>query len=127
MDHIYTNISSCCIQSSCIEAGISDHLPIYALFKNFNIEPATKLKRRLRNFRNYSKDSFCKDLSTVQWKTVHDYTDPNEAYELFYTMLLEVCNKHAPIQEMSFSSKKRNNPWITKSIKKCIRRKHVLY
>ena len=50
----------------------------------------------------------------------------NEAYELFYTMFLEVCNKHAPIEEISFSSKKRNNPWITKSLKRSIRKKHAL-
>ena len=30
-------------------------------------------------------------------------TDPNEAYDLFYTMFLEVCNKHAPIEEISFT------------------------
>ena len=35
IDHIYTNISSCCIHSGCIEAGISDHLPIYATFEKF--------------------------------------------------------------------------------------------
>ena len=42
-------------------------------------------------------------------------------------MFLEVCNKHAPIEEISFSSKKRNNPWITKSLKRSIRKKHALY
>ena len=35
IDHIYTNISSYCIQSGFIEAGISDHLPVYAVFKKF--------------------------------------------------------------------------------------------
>ena len=66
---------------------------------------------------NFQKDSFCNDLSNAQWREIYDCTDPNEAYELFYTMFLEVCNKHAPIEEISFSSKKRNNPWITKSFK----------
>ena len=127
IDHIYTNISSYCIKSGCIEAGISDHLPTYALLENFDFKPAKKVVRRLRNFRNYSKDSFCDDLSTAQWKEIYKCTDPDEAYELFYTIFLEVCNKHAPVQEVSFNSKKRNNPWITKSIKKSIRKKHVLY
>ena len=35
IDHIYTNISAHYIQSGCIEAGISDHLPVYAIFENF--------------------------------------------------------------------------------------------
>ena len=39
IDHIYTNISAYCIQSGCIEAGISDHLPVYALFEKFYFEP----------------------------------------------------------------------------------------
>ena len=126
IDHIYTNISSYCIKSGCIEAGISDHLPTYALLENFDFKPAKKVVRRLRNFRNYSKDSFCDDLSTAQWKEIYKCTDPDEAYELFYTIFLEVCNKHAPVQEVSFNSKKRNNPWITKSIKKSIR-KNMFY
>ena len=31
----YTNISAYCIQSGCIEAGISDNFPVYALLENF--------------------------------------------------------------------------------------------
>ena len=123
IDHIYTNVCAHYIQSGCIEAGISDHLPVYAIFENFDCEPFKKVTKHLRNFRKFSKDSFCNDLSNAQWREIYDCTDPNEAYELFYTMFLEVCNKHAPIEEISFSSKKRNNPWITKSLKKSIRKK----
>ena len=127
IDHIYTNISSYEIQSGCIEAGISDHLPVYVLFKNFNCVSATKTTKHLRNFRNFSKDSFLNDLSNLSWNEIYSSNNSNDAYELFYTSFIDVCNKHAPIEETTFSRKKRDNPWITKSIKRSIRKKHVLY
>ena len=69
--HMYTNISAYCIQSGCIEAGISDHLPVYALFEKFYFEPPTKVTKHLRNFRKFSKDSFCNELSNMQWREMY--------------------------------------------------------
>ena len=107
IDHIYTNISSYEIQSGCIEAGISDHLPVYVLFKNFNCVSATKTTKHLRNFRNFSKDSFLNDLSNLSWNEIYSSNNSNDAYKLFYTSFIDVCNKHAPIEETTFSCKKK--------------------
>ena len=128
IDHIYTNISSYCIQSGCIEAGISDHLPVYAVFKKFKCVSQPEKTILCRNFHTFSVDSFCDDLASIQWREVYECTEPNDAYSKFHNIFLEICDKHAPIEEKTIGkSKKRNNPWITKSIKRSIRKKHTLY
>ena len=83
IDHIYTNVCAYYIQSGCIEAGISDHLPVYAIFENFNCEPLKKVTKDLRNFRKFSKDSFCNDLSNAQWREIYDCTDPMKRMNYF--------------------------------------------
>ena len=66
-------------------------------------------------------------MMNIQWREVYDCNEPNEAYNIFYTMFLEVCDNHAPIEEIDLVSKKTNEPWITRSIKRSIRKKHQLY
>ena len=127
IDHIYTNISSCCIHSGCIEAGISDHLPIYATFEKFQCNIQEKKTIIHRNFRNVSVDSFKNDMMNLNWTDVYDCFEPNEAYDKFCEMFLEVCDKNAPIEEIHVASKKTHKPWITRSIKKSIRKKHQMY
>ena len=128
IDHIYTNISSYCIQSGCIEAGISDHLPVYAVFKKFKCVSQPEKTILCRNFHTFSVDSFCDDLASIQWREVYECTEPNDAYSKFHNVFLEICDKHAPIEEKTIGkSKKKNYPWITKSIKRSIRKKHTLY
>ena len=41
---------------------------------------------------------------------VYDCNETNEAYNIFYTMFLEVCDKHGPIEEIHVDlvSKKTN-------------------
>ena len=86
IDHIYTNISSYCIQSGCIEAGISDHLPVYAVFKKFKCVSQPEKTILCRNFHTFSVDSFCDDLASIQWREVYECTEPNDAYSKFHNV-----------------------------------------
>ena len=45
----------------------------------------------------------------------------------FLTQFLSVCDEHAPIETKTVALKNKNKPWITKSIRRSIRKKHKLY
>ena len=47
--------------------------------------------------------------------------------DIFFQIFDRVCDKHAPLQSRHIKDKRSKNPWITPTIKKLIKKKHVLF
>ena len=117
------------IHAGVIVTDITDHFPIFAIFDNgFKSKPQQD-KIIYRNYICYEKDAFCQDPSKESWAEVLKSNDVNTAYSYFLQTFKEICNRHAPITEQhaSIDRKKKDKPWITKAIKKSIKKKHKLY
>ena len=130
IDHVYTNVHNYAIHSGVIETDVSDHFPIFVIFKGQNgSEKSSFVRKVTRSYRKYNVCLFQEDLSKLNWQHIYRYENVNVAYENFYDMFVNACDKHAPNVTFS-SSKKRSTPkkpWISSGIVKSIRKKHSLY
>ena len=127
IDHIYTNIHSNVINSGTIACNISDHLPIFAIFSYIDLSDTVKGNVMYRNYNNFVPESFIDDVSRLPWNQIYFCNNVNEAYDTFHSLFNECCNAHAPIVVRSLKNIKKKKPWINKSIKKLINKKHKLF
>lgn len=125
IDHIYTNLSGCGNSAGTILSDLSDHFPVFAFFENM-LYNTVKHRVKLRNYAHYNKLKFNNDLAAMPWHEIYETTDVNIAYAKFIKLVTEVCDKHAPFID-GRSSKRKTKPWITKAIRKSIKKKHKLY
>ncbi|XP_077978184.1 uncharacterized protein LOC144433705 [Glandiceps talaboti] len=127
IDHIYTNINTCHVNTGTLVTDISDHFPIFAMFENFNINLPISQSVTKRDFKNYDRDSFISDLQNVDWSSViNNNSNVDEAFDAFSSLFTDVCDHHAPLKVKVVKVKRKKNPWITKAIKKSVKTKHKL-
>ena len=116
IDHIYTTDVHLVLRTWVPEIGISDHFPILC-----SLQSKIKRKKRehtylsYRSFKNFDPKTFLCDLQQLPFHEVLNYTDPNNALQHWYSLFLQVLNKHAPAR------KKRVRhpmlpPWLTKEV-----------
>lgn len=103
------NISIC----GTVNYNISDHLPVYIVIKKHK-EHYSKVTFRRRSYSSYDKDSFQLDLRRINWGRFYGTSDINEAWEIFYSHLLNTCNVHTPVK--SFSIRKNCAPWFSDKV-----------
>ena len=84
----------------------------------------------MRDFSNFSSDSFNDDLSKVNWNAlfVNDSRDVNSVFSSFYNKCNKLINKHVPMKTISKrKAKLLSKPWITKGLRSSVRIKKTLY
>ena len=131
IDHLYTNMDMFNIQAGTIEADVSDHFPIFAVFESpfYLKNNVSKVRKATRSYKHYNVDSYCSDLANAKWDYVYKCKDVNDAYSTFYGIFEKVFDKHAPFRSNNTTQSKcyPKNPWVTKAILKSIKRKYKLY
>ena len=82
----------------------------------------------MRDFSNFSIDSFNDDLSYVNWNALfaNDSRDVNSVFSSFYNKFNKLINKHAPMKTKR-KAKLLSKPWITKGLRISVRIKNKLY
>ena len=118
IDHMVTNTPEKISDSGVIHTGISDHSLIFAIRK---ISVIKKLENivEMRNMKNFNEEKFVAELLKQHWEQVYFFAeDPNDMWEIWKKIFVEVLDKHAPLQCKKIRSKKV--PWITSDIKKLI-------
>ena len=96
IDVVLTNASNHLAKSFVIDSCLSDHRMIGAVRKvhTFRLPPR---EIYCRNYRNYNKELFLKDLKSVPWENVYNSSDVNAAYDKFEAFVSDSVNKYAPM------------------------------
>lgn len=117
IDHIYASSTNNIIELCSPTFGCSDHLPICFTWAKRGIKVPQNYHKIInyRSFSCFDKDLFLFDLMNSCLPSVYQFTNPDEALEVWYHNFLNVYNKHAP-----FKTKRVKNypqkPWMTQSI-----------
>ena len=125
IDNILTNCLSN-IQCGLFSAEISDHMPIFAIFKNFffNVRENEKISFRQRNEQNLANLS----LQIANCLNIDEFASLNtdDAVELLHKKILDSYNFCCPIKTKTISFNNENKPWITNEIKREIKKPNLL-
>ena len=127
IDHIYTNMGADRICAGTIVTDVSDHFPIFAIFEDSSVKLQPQVEVRYRSYKNYKKEQFWDSLLLESWENVYECTDVNKAYDIFVQSFIGICDQYAPIVHRHSSRRKNDKPWLTRAIKKSIKKKHKLY
>ena len=125
LDNIFTNNLPHAI-TGIIKYKISDHLPIFALVSQSDVEKF-KIKVQFRDFSLRNRTTFLNDLSNIRWEEILIHNDNNVNKALFIDKLMIEYNKNFPIKTKTVSNKSLHTPWITRGIIKSCKTKFDLY
>ena len=79
----------------------------------------------IRNIKQFNEEKFLSDLQCQHWEYVYFFaTNPNDMWEIWKELFLQILNKHAPVQHKRFRSKKV--PWLKSAIKDLIHNRDKL-
>ena len=123
IDHIFTNKPNIITNHGILHVGISDHSLIYATHKHNTLKADPKIKES-RQFKNFDSDAFIEDIKETPFHFASLMDDPNEMWDVWKSLLLEVINKHAPMRKRKVKSK--SSPWITAELRRKMRKRDFL-
>ena len=130
IDHLVTNTPEKISASGVVPTGISDHSLVFAVRKIHRLSKKGTNIVEIRNMKNFNEKHFLNDLSNQCWEYVYFFPEnPDEMWQIWKYLFLEVLNKHAPLQNKKIRSKRI--PWVTSEIKKlmstrdCLKRKAI--
>ena len=129
IDHIYVttklNIAEVCSPV----CGCNDYFPICSTWfkkkKNVKVRNAAHKEIQYRCFSHFHKDAFFLDLVRSQLSQVYQYTDPDEALEIWYKTFSSVYNKHFPFMTKR-AKYTRKPPWLSKEIEEAFTKRDRL-
>ena len=81
--------------------------------------PVTVLRRSLRNL---SSADFHNDLSSIEWSRLSDFHDVDDKVDFFTSNILDLFNKHAPLQPVTI--RRKTAPWFTSNLKTLIKKRN---
>ena len=106
---------------------ISDHLPV------FTISECTQKRHgkrsRIINTRSFSGQNVCSLkalVGSIDWAPVLSQVDAQQSHSICVDLINTAYDEAFPIRR-TFIKNARSNPWITKSLKICIKVKNKLY
>ncbi|XP_069189276.1 uncharacterized protein [Procambarus clarkii] len=125
LDHIWTNITSP-LTSGIITDCTTDHYPTF-LLTNISKPPLESRVIRFRLHNETAIDNFITAADNVNWESeLGNIVDINLAVQSFLQKTLSLYNTHCPMLTKQVTTKRLNNPWLTKGILKSINKKHDL-
>jgi hypothetical protein len=100
----------------------------YPVFCNFPVSQS-KLPKGGYNFRSYTeaaKAAFQNRIQTTIWDTTYNSRDAQNAYSTFAATISDAYEDCFPLQQIQ-KTKSKQNPWMTRGLKKSIKIKNKLY
>ena len=131
IDNIFSNATSTKIISGNLTSTVSDHLPQFFVYPDFNktfVPRKHNIYRRSLNF--YDKISFYSDFQNIDWDDIINTNneDTNSSFEAFFLNFNKLLDKHIPLKRLSNKNfKRRFKPWITIGILKSLRKRNELH
>ena len=110
--------------------SISDHLAQFLIIAENYDYIITKSNIFKRDTKNFDKENFLIEISNINWDTVIqiEQEDPNVSFNSFEKTLNLLIDKYIPLKKITKNDQKlKCKPWITKGIRKSIKRREKLY
>ena len=126
IDQIWTNLKFP-VSSGILLADISDHLPI---FSSFSVNPTEIVYKtiKFRPNKETNDTNFVTEINKINFNFIYeDSLHLNDKYVSFTQSLMATYEKSHPIKNKKVSTKRLDNPWLTKELLSLIDRKHRLF
>ena len=131
IDHIWTNEYSKVNFSGVIHDNISDHFPVFSVFKLSNgFSTCSKIDNETVTYREFNDSNFELfeiALSNVNWSLICNISDPNVSYNNFDLILSNLFNKYFPVKIKKYKRRRKDKPYINNEIKSLIKEKNKLH
>jgi len=115
IDHVYSNdlfVDGHMCKTGLIVGDIADHCANFMfVLDNIVVKRDVIHNERIRNFSKRNKENFNNCLSSVDWKTVCDFTNPNDALNCFvdkFTSIHDLCFPFINIKHKKKTLAKKN-------------------
>ena len=129
VDNIITNYTDNDIISGNLLDKISDHLPNFIIFENYEVFRQKPTRAKNRDYKKFNEENFYRDFDDAA--VLNNIAEGNDLEEKFIQLnnyLLKNIDKHAPLNTLSKKEEKRSKkPWITKGIEVSINRRNLYY
>ena len=124
IDHIWTNNFNNNIKNGIIYTDISDHFPVFSVFKiNSCKVKDSKISITYRDFSEANISLFKDCISNVCWDLAYASSNPNVIYDNFVNIFNACFNKFFPVNVKQIKRKSYAKPYITGEIKSMIAEK----
>ena len=125
IDNIITNIHEYPIKSGILYNDISDHFPVFNIYKLDwqNTKKYKSIFKRNTNLKNMTKLNT--ELKNANWARVYNELNPNTSYEIFIDILNSHIDECLPWKKLKV--KTETNEWLTKGILTSCKEKNRLY
>ena len=94
-----------------VSCTLSDHCLVYAARKTVKTKSKVTFIEA-RSYRKFDQCTFANDLANEDWSSILECASSEEAWDLFYDLLLPICDKHAPVKKTRVTDKQPT--WINK-------------
>ena len=96
--HIFTSHPAKVRNVDVPKIGLSDHYPTCVVFKNNFGTKRCHSTIKYRSFKNFDQKQFLDDLNQCPWNSINSTENIDNMLEIWYTLFLDVINKHLPLQ-----------------------------
>ena len=124
IDNIWSNVPHRS-ETFVFNCGITDHYPIASIFPF--LMGSDLIKIRFRDFSETNLAAFTSDFELLRGSFINNFPDLHSAHTGLELWLSSTLDHYFPIHEKSVGLKRLNAPWLTKSLLKCIDKKHKMY
>ena len=111
--------------SGVIMFSLTDHFPVYYSFVANCSNILKTIQFRLVN--DNTKSCFVNLVESMDFSEVFESRQLNVAFDIFSEKLFETYNSAFPIKRKRIKSNLINAPWVTPRLKRCIKKKFVLF
>ena len=120
--YIYASSLGSFLESGCLDAGVTDHLLVYAV--RVGGQPQGQKNKSVRAFGKCNNESLIEDIRSASWEA--DSSDINARWNQWNRVFfgVYVLDKHAPI--ISCQIRRNPLPWIDSHIRNLMRRRNQL-
>ena len=128
IDNIFTNNLSVACTSGLLINDISDHLPVFTLINDKEIE--RKRENQIKYVRCLDEaciKAFRDALEGQNWESVLKENDVHIAYELFFDIFTRLYDEKCPIKKVKVNKRSEKNPWFTNGLRNACNKKNNLY
>ena len=128
VDNILYNYTENVVKAGIISTDVSDHLSPFMIVQFGSDEPDESLYEYTKvDFSDNNIEMFCSQLVLIDWESLNDIRDVNKRYDAFLLLYKQLYDKYFPATKVTKRVRKSQKPWLSKEIKKCIKRKNILY
>ena len=126
IDQIWSNfLEGCNHRTGIVTWELTDHFPMFYVFNIASLYTCKAIKYRLVNENNVNAMINIVENSNLDY--IFHISDPNEAFDEFYSQLKSNYDSFCPVIGKKIKQNSVNAPWVTPKLKKCIKKKFLLY